>query len=122
MTGYIYKTSNGEIVKRYDTTKEERIIANLRTGEDYVLGFVEGADDLNSYVLNGVVTSRPEMTPTVNGLVITGLPVPCSLTTYGNTYEVTDGEVTLTYDLAGEYLVEVQAFPYLDWEVTVIAN
>lgn len=88
-------------------------------GENFVLGEYYGS---TYYILNGVATLRPTLSPTVNGLTISGLPIPCSLTTYGNTYEITDGEATLNYDLAGEYLVQVKAFPYLDWEVTVNAN
>lgn len=87
-------------------------------GENYI-EITSKHDAEGKWVVDGVLVDRPTMTPTVNGLIITDLPIPCSLTTYGETYEIPDGEVTLSYDLAGEYEVKVEAFPYLDWEVTV---
>ena len=74
------------------------------------------------YVVGGELVDKPAMSPTVLGVTISDLPSPCSLTTYGNTYEVLDGTVELLYDMVGDYLVKVEAFPYLDWEVTVNAN
>lgn len=114
----VYKNDTGEIVKNCVCPAEfanDQIVA----GESIIEGV---SSDITQYVVNGVVTDKPAMTPIVNGLTITGLPIPCSLTTYGTTYEIPDGEVTLSYDLAGEYHVKVVAFPYLNWEVTVDAN
>lgn len=55
-------------------------------------------------------------------VVISGLPVPCTLTVEGSSYEVTDSEFEFTADMPGAYKITAEAFPYLplEWEVTAV--
>ena len=112
-----YDPVTGEIDSTY-SGRGDYVYAAVPEDREYV----EGQFSPYTHYYDNGMKERPVMAPTVVGLIITGLPVPCSLTTYETTYEITDGEAELSYDLAGEYQVEVKAFPHLDWEVTVNAS
>lgn len=81
------------------------------------------------YVLNGAPTERPTITATLdkNSIVsggeiaiLSGLPIPCTVTVADRQYTVNDGSFEFTLPLPGEYTITVEGFPYLSktYEVT----
>jgi len=95
---------------------------------------VEGDPDLeNDYVLNGVLTQRPEMSVSISKLTVdadeidfaevTQIPIGTNVfidrISQGS---CDDGTVELTFDTPGEYLIKLVKFPYLNKEFTINAN
>lgn len=85
--------------------------------------FVEGVFDSNThYVLDGVATIRPSIDYTViaDPYTISGLPIPCTATIDKVPYEITDGDIEITFDLSGNHVVQLEAFPYLSVTIEVV--
>jgi hypothetical protein len=70
-------------------------------------------DRRTHYVVDGAATLRPACPATIDGMVLTGLPVPCVLDINGINYDVEQSEVELDLG-AGSFVIKVIAFPYLD--------
>jgi len=76
--------------------------------------WVDGLWDSNThYVVDGIATLRPDCPATLDGMVLTGLPVPCVLDINGTQYNADESEVELDLG-AGSFQIKVIAFPYLD--------
>lgn len=91
------------------------------------------ANDAIHYILNGVLTMRPENPSTIdkttmaaNGVEITtisNIPNPSTVEILPIAmYTVTDGTLQFTIDTPGEYKITVRGFPYLNKELTVNAS
>lgn len=120
---------------------ETGMILGTRTGqrasiECDELPYVEGAyNAAECYVdmggLSPAIRPRPQqetqqdktsvVADVQDALVLSRLPVPCTVRIGGHEYEVDDGELEWSTLLPGTYPVRVEAFPYLDWESEVIA-
>jgi len=84
------------------------------------------------FVNNGEVAIRPPIPSTISALtlsadsidsiIISSLPNPCSVTVDGTTYEVTDGSFEFSTTMPGAYSIVVESFPYkpTTFEVTAI--
>lgn len=81
------------------------------------------------------LAARPAMTPNIsatsvqaNGadaITITDLPDPATVAVTGPhsaSGEVTGGTLELSFDAPGDYLVHIEAFPHLPYEVTIHAT
>lgn len=53
------------------------------------------------------------------GFRLAGLPQPCRVTVNGSTWDVPDGTFEYVTPLSGAHDVEVCAWPYLDWRMSV---
>lgn len=90
-------------------------------GRDWIAGSFDG----DKYYVDAKEyrpVPRPEMEGvTVEGNIVSGLPVPCEVECNGETYAVDDGEFEYDTPLAGTYPFRVRAFPALDFagELTV---
>jgi hypothetical protein len=72
---------------------------------------------------------KPPITPTVTGLTVTGLPIPCTVTVadaglpdlhgVGTEYEVTDGAVDFSATLPGTYRLTFRALHHLPASVVL---
>jgi hypothetical protein len=51
--------------------------------------------------------------------VISGLPVPCTVTIDGTPYEVTDGEMRITSPMPAVYEITIEHWPHLPWTATL---
>lgn len=71
------------------------------------------------YVLNGIVTPRPECPATISGNVLQNLPVPCKILINGKSYDCSDQTATLELAQPIKYAIVVSAFPYLDKEFVI---
>jgi hypothetical protein len=96
---------------------------------------IEVADDTDvsqdkQYVLNGAIAQRPTWQPVVSAatipadgqtpIVISGLPQSSAVQVFGpvtDAWQETSGEVSLTVNLPGSYIVRISPFPYQDVEV-----
>jgi hypothetical protein len=70
-------------------------------------------------------TEPNKLTIIANGddlFILTGLPIPCTVTVDNNTYEIDDGEFGFPTTISGIYKVKVESFPYITKEWEVIAE
>lgn len=79
--------------------------------DDIVYGI---ADPETEYVLDRTIVPRPPCPASFAGSVLTGLPVPCTLTINGQVYDVTEATVTLDFPHPGLYEIRVACWPYLN--------
>tara|TARA_A100001037_G_C14860273_1_gene504867 strand:- start:177 stop:575 length:399 start_codon:yes stop_codon:yes gene_type:complete len=90
-----------------------------------------GTDTTTKYVLDGEVADRTELNATWDAetvaadgtaeIVLSGLPVPCTVYVDGNAVAVDDGSLEFSADVPGEYKVRVDEAAYLEQEWTVNA-
>lgn len=80
----------------------------------------EESDPSINYVSTGSVLLRPTMPITLAGLVLSDVPANSLIYIEGESYPCS-GNVTLSFEFSGTYLIRVECFPYLDFnlEVTV---
>lgn len=114
----VYKKSTGEIIKTlFIPVGDIELNFNKDADEDYLNQ--EGRYEYD-YVLNGVVTKRPENPTALNGLVLSDVPKGSTIYIDGSAYEVEPGgEIQLQFNQAGSYSVQIESFPYLDKEFIV---
>lgn len=60
-------------------------------------------------VATGERRDKHEITATLSGLTLSGLPLPATVTIEGVPYEVSDGTAELSFNLPGTYQVKVEA-------------
>lgn len=83
-------------------------------------------DLINTIRVRPAITAEPNKTTiTADGtdiFILTGLPIPCTITVDESEYQVGDGEFGFPTTLAGTYTVKASQFPYIDksWEVIAI--
>jgi hypothetical protein len=66
------------------------------------------------YVKDGESTLRPDNPTTLNGGILSNLPVPSVIQMDdGTTYDVNDSTVELSFPNPGQYAVTVISFPFL---------
>src|SRR3546814_17132990 len=69
--------------------------------------WIDGEGDIDSqYVQDGAIVNRPANPAQLQGLQMTGIPVPAVLTINGQPYEVADSIVDLEFDQPGTYRSE----------------
>jgi hypothetical protein len=122
MTFYAtYDPATGEILRSGQCQESD---LELQAGDGQATIERENPDhhDGNAYVLEGVITERPAMPATIDGMAISSIPVGAVLTIESVDYTITDGEAELSFTLPGTYHVKLALFPYLDaqFEVTAV--
>jgi len=99
-----------------------------------LLEYVEGCSgDTHYYDLVNTIRPRPVIEAEPNKLsllpdnedsiIIPGLPIPCTVTVDDHQeYQVEDGEFEFTTDIAGEYQITCEAFPFItkSWEIEAV--
>ena len=111
-----------------DFDEQGRVCAVNKNSVGYTPGAVKWAigeyDD--SYFMDGSgkVLKRPVLTPKVEsvdgGFVVSGLPVPSTVTVDGTAYEVDDGAFEFETPIHATFKVTIDSWPYRTWrgEVT----
>lgn len=66
-----------------------------------------------------LVTSKPPMPISVNGLTISNIPIPATVFIAKQVFEVNDGTLELEFDTPGPHQIRVEAFPYLPAVVSI---
>lgn len=129
-----YDIASGRPLRRLEMPEGETPPeAMLHSGE----GLMEGdLDPEHEWAPDGVREDRPALPATISqttfaaddedAVTVAGLPVPCDIAIAGpsgeTTVSVDDGELTLTADVAGTYRLSVDQWPFLPWQVEVIAE
>lgn len=87
-------------------------------------GFIEADESVNDAthyvdVPTRTIHAKQECAPiiTVSGLfvVITALPIPCTLIVHNDRHDITDGIAELSFNYPGEYNVVVESVKSLRW-------
>jgi len=131
---YIYE-GNGKIIREISTSTEEMLLANIETGDDYVISEEPFKVD-DTYVLNGVLTPRPSFSLSLSKstmtadntdyINLTGVPsgATVTLSRVGASKTVTaDGTtIQIKTPLPGKYTVTVEKFPYRNGVVNFVAT
>lgn len=110
-----FNPSTGEIVGCV-TGQDYEVEANLPDGCDYIEGIFPPT---KYYVKDGAAVALQELSVTVTGNVVSGLPVPCVVRIEGVPYEITDGELELNANLPGPYRILISAPCYLLTEIVI---
>lgn len=80
----------------------------------------EGEYDDSYYFHDGEPTKRPQNPTTLNNLVLSDVPKGSTIHIDGEPYECENGgKVTLQFNQAGVYVVQIESFPYLNKEFTI---
>lgn len=74
------------------------------------------------YVAGGVVLAQPDNPAHLDGTVLRDLPVPCTITVNGVAYECLEDSAELAFIHPGTYTVQVQAWPHLDKEFSLVQD
>lgn len=106
---YIIYNSVGEILRAV-TCPVNMIDIQLSTDESYIEGT---CNDVTQYVLNNVLTDKPSMDTILTDNIITGLPVPSTVSVDGQVFSVSDGVLEFTIDQVGTYEIICEAVNYL---------
>lgn len=114
----LYWHSTGGIFGYYSSSAEEPI---SQYGPDARALEVEHPELYldTHYVLNGVLTAKTAMTPTVTGTTISNLPIPCHVESNGGAWDVDDGVAELSYAQNGTYAVTITSPKHLTFKTTV---
>ncbi|CUK21773.1 hypothetical protein [Achromobacter xylosoxidans] len=83
-------------------------------------GYVDGSvDGRTQYVEEGRVKPRPECTAVLTGSLLSGMPVPSSISINRQEYLCNEGSAQLEFDQPGKYRVVVRAWPQMDKEFEI---
>ena len=128
---WISYLESGEITGFYDYTPAISFaeISELYTGQAFLQASGD-TDAATQYVLEGEVVAREALTAAWNSetvtadgseIVLSGLPVPCTVYIDGEAVIVGDGSLEFSAGTAGEYNVRVNEAAYLEKEWTIDA-
>ena len=113
----IYNLTTGALGTAYDVLAIDAE-ANTPAGFDRIDG---RHDPQTHYVVDGAVVEKSTAAPTVSGLSVTGLPVPCHVVILpdGDEVIVDDGSLEVDADMPGPYRLFVRSVTHLDFWVTL---
>lgn len=97
---------------------DARIAVEIENNGAAGVVFFDG-NPLLHYFDGSAVSPRPQMTASLSGMSIAGLPIPSSLSIEGDIYICDDGVAELSFSAPGAYTVKARSWPYLDKEFTV---
>lgn len=118
MAYVIYDLLTGKTIQTYITPVEDEINYVLKQGQAYV-PFPHN-DDYQLYFVKSDegLTLRPSQKTVLEGNVISGIPVPATLTINKETYSIDEPVVELEFDQPGTYKIRIESWPFLDKEFT----
>jgi hypothetical protein len=121
----VYDPSTGEILRVGNCTPDDLAVIDAKVAESghaAIERYDESHNDATAYVLDGVVTIRPAMGATIDGLTLSDIPIGAVLTIEGVEYTITDGEAELSFSAAGTYTVTLSHWPHYDQSFEVVAT
>lgn len=124
VVGFVVCLPSGEIL-RAGTCAADSVSGQAEPGEQAYEGW---GGDLTHWVDQGVVVDRPQMPLVVSGVVlavgevwqVSGVPDGARLIHPAGEAVVSGGAFEWSAVLPGEYLFELQVFPYLDEVLNVV--
>jgi len=119
---YLLYDSDGVIVA-YRVKRGDPPDMNLYPAGLSYMETVNPAQYLGShYIDNGIIQVKNTISPQISGTTVSNLPIPCTVTTDGATFEVTDGTAELSYPYPGDYAVKIEAMHYNPTTIMVTAT
>ena len=104
---------NGKVLQSISSNDPAQIEVNK------IGNWIEGlADPESHYIKNGQITERPIQQTKLNGLTLTGLPVPCTIHINGTPYDCDSDTAELEFDQPTTYEIRVESWPYQEWSTT----
>jgi hypothetical protein len=111
LTEYVVADGQGSILLSGNIPRFMIDIQVPPEAAEIVIGYGRAA---SHYVAEGVITSRPANTATLDGMTLKTLPVPSTITIDGTAHACTDDHCDLEFTQPGTYDVMVSAWPMLD--------
>lgn len=131
----IYVTATGAISKVGSSTGVMNAAAQVGAGEGYVMAAIDQGPihDGSHYVVDGVITTRPEAgisldktaidADGVDEATVSGIPAGSLVEVDGEVVEVTDGTLELSSDANTVFFISIEPpFPFISWSATVTAS
>lgn len=127
MKATIYNTLTGEIL-RVVNAPEDMLAMQAQEGETLLMS---DSDDMLHYVNQGELLNRPSTSVILDKLScaadgldaveVTGIPIGATVTLGSLSQTATLSTASLAFDIAGDYQLKVELFPYLPFEVKISA-
>lgn len=103
---------NGRIISNHTVPQSMR---DIQVGN-----FLDGHfDSATHYVVGGQAVPRPPCPAVLDGLAFNGMPASSTLVVNGQSFEVTEATVELTFSKPGQYNLRIVCWPYLDGNFSV---
>jgi hypothetical protein len=107
---YVVHDAIGKIL-RYGQCPENMVEIQAFEGQTALVG---SGNDFTDYVSDGEILPRPTNPATLDGYVLSNVPIPSTLEINGTVFDVTESTVTLDFPNAGVYKLKLTCFPYFD--------
>lgn len=114
----VYKEVSGEILKTlFMPETDVHMNYDEEGGERYITG--EGYYERH-YVHEGEIVPRPENPTVLEGQVLIDVPSDSMIRIDGMSYKSSEGgDIELSFNVPGIYIVRVESFPYLEKEFEI---
>lgn len=113
-----YDPATGKIISNFILQNE---IVDMLTQQGKV--FVDDWYDAKvKYIVDGKVEDRPVQLTKLDGMNLTNLPVPCTITIDGKDYSCDEDHCELEFTLPKTYNIGVTAFPNQDVSFSVTVS
>jgi hypothetical protein len=112
----VYDMNTGQVLRTGSCPYGHAEIQAIRPNEGVVLGTFLHDDyfhDGQKFVV------KREMLLTREGAFLRGLPIPCVVRIEGDEYVCEDGDIELSFEYPGSYMLRFEAHGYKDCELTV---
>ena len=116
IVNFVVHDADGRIL-RTGSCPVEMVEIQARQGEIVIQA---DGNDIDNYVVQGIVTKRPISPTTISGTTLSNLPTPCTIKVNTTEYACTDTSATLSLTYSGTYKIVVSAWPHLDATFTII--
>ncbi len=113
---FVVHTSTG-LILRTGACPSEMVEIQAQGSETAIQAVGSDVDD---YVVQDIVTKRPNNPTTLSDTTLSNLPVPCTIKVNTTEYACTDTSATLSLTYSGTYKIVVEAWPHLDAVFTII--
>lgn len=113
----IFCTSTGRILKSGDVPEDWVEHQQDCSGSDVLCGVMGVAS--RHYVDKGRLVLRPDLNVSVEGAVLTGVPLGAVITIESIDYVVQDSPVELEFGTPGDYHITIACWPFLDFETVI---
>ncbi len=119
---YLVYDADGNILRK-GVCQDSDFLLQARGGQAVIADVYDDTDDAKHFI--DIATSKrvdkQQITATLSGATISGLPIPATITIQGVKYDVADGTANLSFNLPGTYSVLCEALHYFPktFEVTV---
>lgn len=126
---YTVANSNGEIIRKFNFNTPEMIDKqHFLDGEFYISGDIDKElkyiDPVTKEPKDKEIISMvfPDSVNTFDSHIISNLPIPCEVIIDDEPYQVDDGDIELSFEYPGYYLVEVRALNMITLKKMIVVS